>query len=206
MNANWYQSMKLYYVHDPMCSWCWAFRPVWAKIAEGLPAHVEAQRVLGGLAPDTDAPMPESTRAYVQRNWRKIQEVAPRTPFNFEFWERCRPRRSTYPACRAVIAAMAQGAHYEEPMILAYYLKARNPSDDDTLIELARDLGLDTGHFAEVLNSSETQAELLRQIEFSRRIGARGFPSLILEENGIYRALSFDYHEPAIVLEAICDR
>ena len=83
-------------------------------------------------------------------------------------------------------------------MILAYYLKARNPSDDTTLIDLARDLGLDAYRFTEDLKSSSTHTELLRQIAFSRRIGAQGFPSLIV--NGSYRALAFDYHEPAIVL------
>lgn len=107
--------MKLYYVHDPMCSWCWAFRPVWTEIAQALPRHVIAERLLGGLAPDSELPMPESMRAYIETTWRKIQEVAPETPFNYEFWSRCKPRRPTYPACRAVIAAMRQGSDTRKP-------------------------------------------------------------------------------------------
>lgn len=197
----------LYYVHDPMCSWCWAFRPIWNKILAALPPHISAQRLLGGLAPDSDQPMPEATRRYVQRNWRKILEVVPKTRFNFDFWTRCQPRRSTYPACRAVIAAMKQGLAYEEAMILAiqqaYYLQARNPSDDDTLLALAAEIGLTEKRFAKDLCDPTTQQELLRQIAFSQQIGARSFPSLILEQQGMHHRIEFDYNDASVVLDVL---
>ena len=53
----------LTYVHDPMCSWCYAFRPVWEAIVAGLPDGVRVRRLLGDLAPDNDRPMPEELRA-----------------------------------------------------------------------------------------------------------------------------------------------
>lgn len=136
---------KLYYFHDPMCSWCWAFRPFWNEIVAGLPDNVQCQRILGGLAPDTDQVMPIEMQAKLQGVWQKIQQTVPDTQFNFEFWEKCTPRRSTYAACRAVIAARRQNSQYEETMILAiqqaYYLEARNPADKGALIELANEIG-----------------------------------------------------------------
>ena len=45
----------LYYVHDPMCSWCWGFRPTWLALQDQLPEGVRVQRLLGGLAPDRGA-------------------------------------------------------------------------------------------------------------------------------------------------------
>lgn len=199
--------MRLYYVHDPMCSWCWAFRPTWSAIVHALPPAISSQRVLGGLAPDSGVPMPETTREYVQKNWRKIQQVVPNTMFNFNFWTQCQPRRSTYPACRAVIAAMNQDLQSEEAMILAiqqaYYLHARNPSDDDTLIALAAEIGLNPQRFAQDLNQPATHEALLRQIAFSQRLGASGFPSLILEHNSRYQRLEFDYNNPSVILDVL---
>ena len=196
--------LKLYYVHDPMCSWCWAFRPVWAVIWPRLPKNITPQRVLGGLAPDTREPMPEAMRTYIQDTWRRIERTVPGTAFNFEFWSRCRPRRSTYPACRAVIAAIAQSPDLEEPMIeaiqRAYYLEAQNPSDDETLIALAEAIGLERERFGLALNDPSTQVELLRQIAFAARLGGRGFPSLILEGKKGYRPIAHDYNDPAVVL------
>jgi putative protein-disulfide isomerase len=196
--------VKLYYVHDPMCSWCWAFRPVWTAIRARLPSGITPQHVLGGLAPDTREPMPEAMRTYIQDTWRRIERAVPGTAFNFEFWNRCRPRRSTYPACRAVIAAIAQGLEFEEPMIeaiqRAYYLEARNPSDDEILTALGEAIGLDHERFARALNDAATKAELLRQIHFSRSLGTRGFPSLILEDSAGYRPIPYDYNDPSVAL------
>ena len=59
----------LYYIHDPMCSWCWAFKPTWQKILTSLPQNLTIEYLLGGLAPDNDNPMPPKTRKLVINNW-----------------------------------------------------------------------------------------------------------------------------------------
>ena len=65
----------LYYVHDPMCSWCWAFKPTWDKVIEALLDQVEVDYLLGGLAPDSNKPMPIKTREDVKGNWKRIKEM-----------------------------------------------------------------------------------------------------------------------------------
>ncbi|HWR78109.1 MAG TPA: DsbA family protein [Thiobacillus sp.] len=197
----------LYFVHDPMCSWCYAFRPVWTQIEQQLPAGIRVQYVLGGLSPDSDEPMPPETRAYIQGQWHKIIERIPGTLFNFEFWEKCQPRRSTYPACRAVLLARQHGREFEIAMIHAiqdaYYRQARNPSDDDTLCELAQQIGLDPDVFARALNAETTQQALLEDIRFARSIGGDSFPSLFLQQNGAIKAIPHHYTDAAEVLRAI---
>jgi putative protein-disulfide isomerase len=197
----------LYYVHDPMCSWCWGFRPAWSKVLAGLPAPVVVRRVLGGLAPDDDTPMNDKMRAQLQSTWRRIQERIPGTGFNFDFWSRCQPRRSTYPACRAVIAARHQGPQYDEAMTLAiqraYYTQARNPSDHGTLVELAAELELDTDRFEAELDTPATRSELMKEIGLARRIGAHSFPSLVLEVNGSRWPVAVAYTAPDAILTDI---
>jgi len=200
--------LTLYYIHDPMCSWCWAFRPVWEQVRTRLPAWVRVERLLGGLAPDTDQPMPAELQAKIRAIWQHIQRVVPGTEFNYEFWRRCRPRRSTYPACRAVVAASNQGSEFEEPMIFAiqrtYYREARNPSDDEVLIDLAAGIGLDAARFADDLNAPATREELARQIDTGRRLGAEGFPSLIAVCGDDHRELiRLDYNDPETILRQI---
>ncbi len=199
---------KLYYVHDPMCSWCWGFSTVWQKIQAQLPDTIQTQRILGGLAPDSSEPMPTSMQLNLQQNWQRIQQVIPGTQFNYDFWSSNSPRRSTYPACRAVIAAKAQNGAYELPMIRAiqeaYYLNAKNPSDDATLIELASIVECNVDRFTEDLNSEYTHSELMSEIHFARRLGAQGFPSLfIAKDSGGPRAIPFDYNDAHVALSNI---
>jgi putative protein-disulfide isomerase len=197
----------LYYIHDPMCSWCWGFAPVLDELMDQLPEHIEVKRLVGGLAPDSDVPMPEETREYVQRQWRRIEETIPDRNFNFDFWTRCQPRRSTYPACRAVIAARGQGEDNDVLMTKAiqraYYEQARNPSDTETLVDLAGEIGLDVGVFATALTSSAVDEQFDREIGQSRALGARGFPSLVLVDGDISRLIQIDYLDSAPMLAAV---
>jgi putative protein-disulfide isomerase len=197
----------LYYIHDPMCSWCWAFRPVWQTVLQQRPQHIEVKYLLGGLAADTDQPMPEVLQNTIRQTWQRIQTAVPGTNFNFDFWNTCQPRRSTYPACRAVIAARNQGQHHEEAMILAiqqaYYLHAKNPSNDDVLKNLALELGLDLDQFQVDLNSLQTRQKLDNEIANCRKIGAQGFPSLIWLGLGNQSSITLDYNNADNLLQAI---
>ncbi|MEF1255370.1 DsbA family protein [Vibrio sp. M260112] len=195
---------KLYYVYDPMCSWCWGYKPVWQKVSQQLESKIEIQYVLGGLAPDSDQPMPEEMQHQIASYWKKIEDFLG-TEFNYDFWQKNTPRRSTYPSCRAVLAARKQGA--EQAMLSAiqhaYYLEARNPSDNEVLLSLAANIGLDTAKFEVDFFSAELNQEFLQELEFARRIGGNSFPSLfVANEQGIIE-LQVDYQSAEATIEQV---
>jgi putative protein-disulfide isomerase len=186
---------KFIYVMDPMCSWCWAFNAT----VEALTAHypeIQWHYLMGGLAPDSDSPMPETMQQSIQSIWHEINQRTG-TPFNHAFWQQNTPRRSTYPACRAVISAerLKTGAGKEMSLVIqhAYYLHARNPSDKAILLALAAQLALDTQTFEVLLESDEVQSALEQQISFAHKLGAQGFPSLYLQSGDSIHPLSYGY-------------
>ena len=190
-----------------MCSWCWGFSKTWSAIKASLSDEIKIQYVMGGLAPDSNEPMTDEMREYIQMNWRKIEHSIPGTKFNFDFWSNCSPRRSTYPACRAVIAIRKQNPSLEEQMINliqhAYYMDAKNPSDDSTLLDLASKLDIDIEQFKKTLNDNETQSLLLKDISIAKQLGAQGFPSLLYKDSKEIRPLQIDYNNPRIILDQI---
>ncbi len=187
-----------------MCSWCWGYRPVSDQIEQALPVGVRMVKILGGLAPDSDEPMQANLIEGLPKAWQKIHDLLG-TEFNFDFWTKCKPRRSTYPACRAVLAAGRQDRYDEmtDAIQRAYYLRAMNPSDIDTLNTLAAEIGLDTAIFSEDLHSTETEQELQRQIQFSRASPIDGYPSLVLDKNGVLTTVTRDYKNARTTLAHI---
>jgi putative protein-disulfide isomerase len=200
-------SQTLIYIHDPMCSWCWGFRPVWQQVQRAVAGKLDVRYVLGGLAADTDEPMSEEMRLNIIDNWRRIQREIPGTEFNYDFWTMCSPRRSTYPACRAIIACRMQKPALENDMLLliqqAYYLQAKNPSELDVLAALAEQLGLDTRQFVDDIQSEVCQKKLLEEIEFCREINISSFPSIVLKQGKSYASLDIDYNSSAFTLSQI---
>jgi len=197
-------SDKLYYIHDPMCSWCWAFRPALHELQQ-LRSDIKIQKVLGGLAADSDEPMPQALREQLQQTWQRIQLKVPGIHFNFAFWSDCQPRRSTWPACRAVIVAaeFQQADAMTEAIQRAYYEQARNPSDDSTLIELAQQLGMDGDGFRSRLRSPETVQALAEHMRLARQLGASSFPTLIYETAGSRWPVAIDYNRPQAMIETM---
>ena len=191
-----------------MCSWCWGFRPVWERVRSRLPEGLEVIRRVGGLAPDSDEPMPEEMRQFLQQTWRRIQQRIPGTEFNFDFWRRNTPRRSTWPACRAVIAARRMGGDAADERMThgiqkAYYLEARNPSDRPVLADIAEETGLDREAFEAWMNGPEIETLLQRELAGVRALGIDGFPSLRIEKDGFAAHLPIDYNHPETLLRAI---
>ena len=196
----------LVYVHDPMCSWCWGFEKLRRQLFDAVSDSMNIERLLGGLAPDSNQPMPQAMQQMLQQTWARINEVTGAS-FNFDFWRDCHPRRSTYPSNRAVIAAREQGESFDSAMTTriqrAYYQEARNPSDDDTLIALAEDIGLDVERFSLSLNAQDTQAALEAEIERARSMGVEGFPSLVVAVQGRFRPIRVHYTDLDAILREI---
>jgi putative protein-disulfide isomerase len=191
---------KLYYLYDPMCSWCWGYRPVWDALQKNLPAFINVEYIAGGLAPDSNSPMPLAQQQMIQNHWRSIESKLG-TRFNYDFWQNNIPRRSTYNACRAAIAAHQQDC--QKVMIDAiqrgYYLQAMNPSDVTVLIDLAEEISqrsncrFNVEQFTIDIRSAKTEQELNRQISLARSLSRQGFPSLVLEHDSKIYQIPIDY-------------
>ena len=188
----------LYYVHDPMCSWCYAFDKTLTQLEALLPDSIRLTKVIGGLAADSDIPMPAHLINTIQSNWNRIEKTVPHVQFNFEFWSKNQPFRSTYPSCRAVLAAKKQSPAFENKMIQqiqwAYYKNAENPSLNETLLLCAQRIGLNMGLFKTDYASEEIELALQKDIQFSRSLDVSSYPSLRLDIDNHIVAINIDYN------------
>ncbi len=185
---------KLIYVHDPMCSWCWGYKPTWQKLESALANILPIEYRVGGLAADSDQPMSADMQLQLQAIWQNISNQLG-TEFDFGFWQECQPRRSTYPSCRA--ALIARGFNKEPQMIAAiqqaYYLQAQNPSDEYVLIKLSEQIGLDASLFEQLLHSNELERRFDDELNYVRSLPIQGFPSLVLIHNNRAYPIAINY-------------
>ena len=194
----------LYYVHDPMCSWCYAFKSTLDTLKKHLDSNIKLVYVVGGLASHSDEIMPKDMQEKIENIWYEIEENTG-AKFNHDFWKNCKPRRSTYLACQATI--LARYENKEDEMINAiqeaYYLKALNPSDASTLIELAKQIGMNAKKFEEDLKSQKIEEDLQNELNFRRSLNVRSFPSLILKYKKELYPINIKYNDYKSMLDQI---
>lgn len=190
-----------------MCSFCWAFRSTWETVLPQLKDTVNVVNVVGGLAPDSDQPMPSEMQSKLSGTWKHIEHSILGTQFNHAFWSECKPRRSTYPACRAALIARNISHELEDKMTLAiqqaYYLNAQNPSDEDTLITAAASIGLDTTAFAQSLRSEEINTQLTDELKMARSLGLNSFPGLLITDGNKGFHIPIEYNDTDEMLNRI---
>ena len=196
----------LYHVHDPMCSWCYAFKPTLDELRKNLGENLKLVHVVGGLAKHSDEIMPKDMQEKIESIWYEIEDIVG-TKFNHDFWKDCLPRRSTYLACQATILARYEGK--EDKMIEAiqeaYYQKAKNPSDASTLIELAKQIGMDEKKFEEDLKSQKIEDDLQNELNLRRSLYVKSFPSLILKYKKELYPINIKYNDYKTMLNQIND-
>lgn len=199
----------LLYCYDPMCSWCWGFRPTWSKLQKALQPLIDEnklaiQPMLGGLAPDSDTPMPNEMKTKLEGTWQHIQKSLG-TQFNFDFWRTAEPRRSTYPACRACMVARDMGSEDEmyHAIQQAYYLQAKNPSDMETLVACAEHIGLQPDGFQKAMQHVKDEGLLEKEISQARHLGLNSFPSLAILKGDKLTSIALDYQDHHTMLTAI---
>ncbi|REG83897.1 DsbA family protein [Marinomonas pollencensis] len=199
----------LIYCYDPMCSWCWGFRPTWTALQKSLQPLIDTkqltiQPLLGGLAADSDVPMADEMKAKLEGTWQHIN-AALGTEFNFDFWRNTQPRRSTYPACRACM--VARDSDLEDEMYHAiqeaYYLQAQNPSDLSTLTACAEHIGLKPEGFEKAMAHVKKEGLLEQEINQARHLGLNSFPSLALILGDHLTPIPLDYQDHTSMLAAI---
>jgi len=196
----------LYYVIDPMCSWCYGLSPVWQKLLKNLPEDLNVVYVQGGLASHSQELMSQDMQIMLENTWKQIHEKVG-IEFNFDFWKNCKPRRSTYLSCQAAIAARLQDKEYE--MISAiqeqYYLNAKNPSNRDTLEMAAKNINLDIEKFNEDLESQKVIDIFGNDLKLRDRLHVNSFPSLVLKYKNNYFPIQLDFKNEEMMLAQIED-
>lgn len=65
----------LYYVHDPMCSWCYAFKSTLDTLKKHLDSNIKLVYVVGGLASHSDEIMPKDMQEKIEDIWYEIEKI-----------------------------------------------------------------------------------------------------------------------------------
>jgi putative protein-disulfide isomerase len=186
----------LWYIADPMCSWCWGFLPVIEAIRHEYGGRAKVELLLGGLRPGTKDPMPPAQRETILRHWRTVQRMTGQ-PFEFED---AMPEGFIYdtePASRGVVTVSIINSRLIFPFFRAvqsaFYAGQRDVTHAVVLTQLATGIGLDAQRFREVFESDTANRQTLEHFNKARQWGVHGFPAVVMQNAAGYTPLTTGY-------------
>ena len=182
--------MRLIYVGDPMCSWCYGFGKELAAVLDaepGLPLDI----VVGGLRAGGTEVLDAAGKQFRLSHWARV-EAASGLPFNREaLLAREGFVYDTEPVCRAVVTArmLAPSAPILDvfrALQRAFYVDGLDTTDPVTLARVTSQALTAAGHAAsadEVLatyNAPATIQQTRADFRKAREWGVASFPALLL--------------------------
>lgn len=187
----------LWYIADPMCSWCWGFQPVIERIRNEYGERLKVELLLGGLRPGTKDPLSSSQREQILHHWHNVRRVTGQT---FQF-EGAMPEGFIYdtePASRAVLAVAQIAPDFIFPFLkivqTAFYVDQQNVTKPEVLAQLVARTGLDGQQFLQVFESGMSKNLTLAHFKKVHEWRVRGFPTLIGQgKKGCSRLLTSGY-------------
>ena len=173
---------SVFFVTDPLCSWCWGMAPEVDRIRAALAGEARVRLLLGGLGLQNQQPMH-------QQGWRRLaalwQQVAATTGQQFRQLSDDEPPIvfNSREACRAILAVASldeeMAFDFLHALQAAFFLDGQDSQDLIVQKQIAQTLGLRAEVFMDALQRL-TDARLDAALQASRGHGSNALPAVLV--------------------------
>ena len=186
--------MKLVYVGDPMCSWCYGFGKELSALMQQMP-EIELDIWVGGVRAGATEVLDDKGKQFRLTHWARVEEASG-LPFNRKaLMERENFIYDTEPVCRAFVTArefvpQADLLSVFHALQVAFYVDGLDTTNGKVLAEVAAAALSAVGHpinaeeFHARWNTTEMIAVTRQDFVKVRAVGIRSFPALLVKMGG----------------------
>ena len=182
----WNDDEEIFYIGDPMCSWCWGISPqVNALERYATQEHIKFNLIMGGLRPGGGQEWNTPFKDYLKHHWQAVSKKSGQ-PFNLSLFEKEAFNYDTEPGCRAVITvrtiAPKKTLAFYELVQYYFYTKTKDPKQVAFYKIICEKLDIDFKVFSDAFTSDTLKDATQADFRKSRALGIRGFPSIVYRQ------------------------
>ena len=176
----------LFYIGDPMCSWCYGMSDILKDTQEYCAKNgIKFQTIVAGLRASGQVLWDKRFKGFLKEEWTNISNKTGKK-FSFEILDLLNFDYDTTPACKAVLIAKILSSNNSK-IVLEFFSKIQEKfyanSQDTKKLEfyklICEDLNLDFEEFSKLFEDKSLDKKLQNEFIFGRNLSS-SFPSLIL--------------------------
>ncbi len=192
--------MKIYYVMDVMCGWCYAFSDVITKINEEFKNQVDFSIVPAGMwiNENTKKTTPNFSD-FIRKSNTRITEISGKE-FGENFYLILKDKDTvldSFPGSKAINIINKidnkSSFKYLKALQKEFFVNGKNMHDLNVYSKIAEELGIDSDIFKKEFSSKELIDETFKQFKFANELGVQSYPSLVLVNNNEISLISSGY-------------
>lgn len=185
------KKIKIIYVYDAICGWCFGFSPTIAALKEHYNDKITFEVVSGGLKLGSGSGPIEVVAPYIKNSYQDVEEVCG-VKFGDKFVNGSLKKgtmvlNSLPPAIALCIIKERypdKALEFAATLHRMYYVDGIEPEDYDAYGVYAEKFGYDRTEFNIKMKDSAYIKMAYHDFEYARQNGANSFPTVIIEKDG----------------------
>lgn len=186
--------MKIEIWSDVVCPFCYIGKRKIEKALATFPhaKHIEIEWKSFQLNPDqvTNPSISTMEHLAISKGWtmeqtraisQNVVDMAKVEGLDFDFENAVVANTRNAHRLIHLAQSLSKGDAMKERLLAAYFTEGKNVDDFPTLIDLAREVGLDEGVVKKTLESGAYEEEVARDIYESKQLDIRGVPFFVLD-------------------------
>ncbi len=192
--------MKVVYVYDALCGWCYGFSPVMTQFQAKYKDELDFEVISGGMITgDRIGPIGE-VASYIGKAYKDV-ENATGVKFGDTFLNKTLAEgKAVFTSIPPAIALSVfkslnpeQSIQFASALQKAIYFDGIEPENFDAYGQIASSFGLDGEAFVIKMKDPAYRKAAEEDFNTSTALGVTGFPSVFVEHNGTYYKIGNGY-------------
>jgi putative protein-disulfide isomerase len=211
MNLNLSQSqnaskVKLIYVYDALCGWCYGFSPVIEKFYSNHTTELDVEVISGGMITGNRTGEIGKVASYISLAYKEV-ENASGVKFGEHFLNHTLKKGTAIFTSIPPAIALSAFKFFQPQNSLAFastlqkaiYFEGIEPMAINEYGRLVKVYGIDSALFVSKMQDTTIVQLALADFEMSGKLGVTGFPTVFIEQNGKLELLTQGFVSLAIL-------
>lgn len=188
--------MKIYYIMDPLCGWCYGFSDVIQTLYKKYEKNFEFEIIPAGMwINDSVQKMNNSLGNYIKTHNEKIEKITGKkfgAKFNELILNSNKIVLDSFVPSKAMV--VFEKLDFSNRMLAmkkiqeSFFINGQDLNNIDTYEKIARELKISKEKFNELFFSTDIKNETFKKFEKAKKLKIEVFPSVVLE-NDIHKKL-----------------
>lgn len=192
--------VKIIYIYDALCGWCYGFSPVIQKIYEENKDQIKFEVISGGMVKGERIGPIGEVAGYIKQAYKRVEDTCG-VKFGEGFLNDILEEGTAIFTSIPAAAALSIFKLYQPESVIpfaaalqkAIYVDGIQPADFSAYAKYAEAFGIDPVKFTEQISSEEALKAAELDFTQTAAFGVNGFPTVIAQKDEKYYLLARGY-------------